>query len=227
MTDAHDPFTDPQAVSTYAQGPARNVPGWADMMRMADLLLSERAPEQARVLVVGAGGGLELKRFADAHAGWRFAGVDPAGEMLRLARATLGPLAERVDWHEGYVHGAPGGLFDAATCLLTLHFVPLDQRLATLREIHRRLRPGAPFVAAHLSFPQEPGERDLWLGRYAAFIASSGVEPAKARAAAEAVGSRLPILSPGEDELTLREAGFGDVQLFYAGMAFRGWVAYA
>ena len=45
----------------------------------------------------------------------------------------------------------------------------------------RRLRPGAPFVAAHLSFPQAPGERERWLGRYAAFVASSGVEPAKAR----------------------------------------------
>lgn len=223
----HDPFNDPQAVASYAQGPARNVPGWADMMRMADLLLSESAPEDARVLVIGAGGGLEIRRFAEAHAGWRFAGVDPAGEMLKLARATLGPLAERVDWHEGYVDGAPQGLFDAATCLLTLHFVPLDQRLFTLREIRRRLRPGAPFVAAHLSFSQTPGERETWLSRYAAFVASSGVEPAKARAAAEAVGARLPVLSPAQDEALMREAGFGELQMFYAGMAFRGWVASA
>jgi tRNA (cmo5U34)-methyltransferase len=133
MTTPHDPFNDPQAVASYAQGPARNVPGWADMMRMADLLLSEHAPDDARVLVVGAGGGLEIRRFAQAHAGWRFAGVDPAAEMLRLARDTLGPLAERVDWHEGYVEGCAPGPFDAATCLLTLHFVPLEQRLPTPR----------------------------------------------------------------------------------------------
>ena len=29
------------------------------------------------------------------------------------------------------------------------------------------------------------------------------------------------------EEGILREAGFHDVQLFYAGFAFRGWVAYA
>lgn len=227
MTAPQDPFNDPHAVATYAQGPARNVPGWADMVRMADLLVAERVPHDGKVLVVGAGGGLEIQRFAASHAGWRFAGVDPAGEMLKLARATLGPVAGRVEWHEGYVDTAPAGPFDAATCLLTMHFIAHEARRPTLEAIRRRLRPGAPFVAAHLSFPQAPGERERWLGRYAAFVASSGVEPAKARAAAEAVGSRLPVLSPAQDEALLREAGFDGVELFYAGFAFRGWVGYA
>lgn len=84
-------FGDPAAVAAYAEGPARNVPGWADMLRMAELLLAERVPAHGRVLVVGAGGGLELKRFAASHEGWRFVGVDPSREMLALARATLGP----------------------------------------------------------------------------------------------------------------------------------------
>jgi len=227
MSEKHDPFNDPNAVAAYAQGPARNVPGWADMMRMVDLLLSERASDDGTILVVGAGGGLELKRFAGSHPGWRFLGVDPSREMLKLARAALGALASRVDFHEGYVDAAPAGPFDAATCLLTLHFVPLEERRRMLEEIRRRLRPAAPFVAVHLSFPQAPRERDAWLRRYAAFVASSGVDPAKARAAAEAVGSRLPVLPPHQDESMLRDAGFSDVQLFYAGFAFRGWVSYA
>lgn len=226
-TEQHQFFTDPQAVASYADGPRRNVPGWADMLRMADILVAERVPAGARVLVIGAGGGLELKCFADAHADWRFVGVDPSPEMLDQARHTLGTSVSRVDFHQGYVETAAEGPFDAATCLLTLHFVPLEERLRTLQEIRRRLRPGAPFVVAHLSFPQAPGEREAWLGRYAAFIASSGVDPAKARAGAAAVGSRLPILSPQHDESMLREAGFADIQLFYAGFAFRGWVSIA
>jgi len=223
----NDPFNDPAAVAAYAEVPQRNVPGWADMLRMAELLLAERVPEGGEVLVVGAGGGLELKRFAQMHPGWRFVGVDPAHEMLKLARATLGPLASRVDFREGYVDAAPAGPFDAATCLLTLHFVPVEERRRMLEEIRRRLRPGAPFVVAHLSFSQVPGERDAWLDRYAAFVASSGVDPAKARAASEAVRSQLPILSPEQDEAMLRDAGFSGVRLFYAGFAFRGWVSYA
>ena len=222
-----DPFHDPQAVAAYAQGPARNVPGWADMLRMVDLLLAERVPDDGSVLVVGAGGGLELRRFADAHPKWRLVGIDPSSEMLKLAKATLGPLASRAELHEGYVDAAPAGPFDGATCLLTLHFVAIEERRRMLKEIRRRLRPEAPLVVAHLSFSQAAGERDAWLQRYAAFIASSGVEPAKARAAAQAVGARVPILAPGQDETVLRGAGFSNPQLFYAGLAFRGWVGYA
>ncbi|MBK8320428.1 MAG: class I SAM-dependent methyltransferase [Betaproteobacteria bacterium] len=227
MSEQHDPFNDPSAVAAYAEGPARNVPGWADMLRMVDLLLAERVAEDGDVLVVGAGGGLELKRFAESHFGWRFLGVDPSHEMLKLAQSTLGSFSSRVSLHEGYVETASPGPFDAATCLLTLHFVPLEARRRMLAEIRQRLRPGAPFVLAHLSFPQAPEERDTWLCRYAAFVASSGIDPAKARAAAEAVGARLSILCPSQDESMLYDAGFSSVQLFYAGFAFRGWVAYA
>jgi tRNA (cmo5U34)-methyltransferase len=222
-----EPFSDPHAVAHYAEGPPRLVPGFAGLQRMTALLLAERVPENARVLVLGAGGGLELKVFAQAHPGWTFDGVDPAAEMLRLAAQTLGPLAPRVRLHEGYIDAAPEGPFDAATCLLTFHFVATEERRRTLIEIRRRLKPGAPFVVAHFSFPQAEEQRAVWLSRYAAFAVASGIESARAEEARAAIGARLHILSPDEDEAILREAGFSGVSLFYAGFAFRGWVAYA
>jgi len=194
---------------------------------MATLLLAERVPEDGRVLVVGAGGGLELKVFAEAHPQWHFDGIDPAAEMLKLAQGTLGSLESRVRLHLGYIDVAPEGPFDAATCILTLHFVALEERRRMLREIRRRLRPGAPLVVAHLSFPQGEPERAIWLARYAAFAVSSGIEPDKAESARAAIAAKLPLLAPEQDEALLREAGFPDVSLFYAGFAFRGWVAYA
>lgn len=51
--------------SRCADGVARQVPGLRDMHRMAGLLLAERVPTAGRVLVLGAGGGLELRAFAD------------------------------------------------------------------------------------------------------------------------------------------------------------------
>lgn len=128
MSEPLNPFTDPQFVARYAEGPPRLVPGFADLQRMTTLLLAERIPENARVLVLGAGGGLEVKVFAEAHAGWTFDGVDPAADMLHLAERTLGPLASRVRLHQGYIDDAPEGPFDAATCLLTLHFVAPEER---------------------------------------------------------------------------------------------------
>lgn len=219
-------FSDPETVARYAEGPVRQVPGFLGLQRMTGLLLAERVRDDAHVLVLGAGGGLELKALADTQLRWRFCGVDPSTEMLELAKHTLGSLAARVDLHEGYIDSAPAGPFDGATCLLTLHFVPEEERRRTLVEVHRRLMPGAPFVVAHHSFPQRDGEKAKWLARYAAYAVASGIPASNAEKAIAAIDERLPVLTPEQDEAMLRDAGFVDVALFYAGFTFRGWVGY-
>ena len=156
-------FSDPESVARYAEGPVRMVPGFHALQRMTSILLAERTQDDAHVLVLGACGGLELKAFAEAQAGWRFCGVDPSAEMLALAKRTLGPLASRIEFHEGFIDTAPAGPFDAATCLLTLHILDENERLHTLAEVHRRLKPGAPFVVSHHSFPQDVEEKTKWL----------------------------------------------------------------
>ncbi len=220
------PFSDPESVRRYAETPMQLVPGFHALQTMTRLLLAERAPNDARVLVLGAGGGLELKVFAENHPAWTFCGVDPSAEMLALAKRTLGPLASRVDFHEGYIDTAPTGLFDAATCLLTFHFLPEAERRRTLSEIHRRLKPGTPFVVAHFSFPQADAEKTTWLSRYAAFATASGVPAENLKNATAAIREQLSILSPTGDETLLREAGFTDISLFYTAFTFRGWVCY-
>jgi tRNA (cmo5U34)-methyltransferase len=227
VTDIQATFSDPQAVAKYTQGPPRFVPGYNAMLSMTAILLGERARANARVLVLGAGGGLELKAFAQAHPDWTFDGVDPSAPMLELARQTLGPLAPRARLHQGYIDDAPAGPFDGASCLLTLHFVDVDERRRIASEIRRRLEPGAPFVVAHFSIADGDDERPLWLSRYSAFLAASGIEPDKAAGARTAIDRHLSILAPEQDEAVLLEAGFSDPTLFYAGFTFRGWVAYA
>ena len=218
------PAFDAAHAKSYAEGPPRQVPGFDGLHRMTSQLLAERVPVNGDVLVLGAGGGLELKMLADNHPGWTLTGIDPSADMLRLAAQIAGSHADRIRLHEGYIHAAPAGPFDGAVCLLTMHFVPREQRLETLREIHRRLVPGAPFVVAHISFQQTEPERSMWIARHIAF---SGTAPANIESARHAIATRLSVLSPEEDEAFLREAGFSDVSLFYAGLSFRGWVAYA
>lgn len=220
-------MTDPtvfgaQAAQNYAERPARQVPGFASLHRMTALLLDEVVPADARILVLGAGGGLELKALGDFAPGWCFDGVDPSPDMLSLAREITADHAPRMRFHEGYVDAAPEGPFDAAVCLLTFHFISRPQRLETLREISKRLRPGAPFVLAHISFSQSDPERLQWIDRHIAYAGGTPSESAR-----EMIGTRLTILAPDEEEAMLREAGFTGVTLFYAGLSFRGWVSYA
>jgi tRNA (cmo5U34)-methyltransferase len=220
-------FKNPDHARRYGDGPRRFLPGFDDLHRMTAILLAERAAPDARVLVLGAGGGLELRALANAQPGWTFVGVDPAGAMLDEARRVLGTDAARVTFCEGVIDDAPEGPFDAATCLLTLHFLDPEERTRTLRELRRRLKPSAPFVAAHSSFPQDNGARALWLSRYAAFALASGADPEQVKTMCATVDAHVPMLTPERDEAILRDAGFSDVTLFYAAFTWRGWIANA
>jgi tRNA (cmo5U34)-methyltransferase len=194
---------------------------------MISLLLAEVTPQGGRVLVLGAGGGQEIKALADAHAGWSFDGVDPSADMLQLAKKVIAAHENRVRLFEGYIEDAPLAPYDAATAILTFHFIAEQQRLETLVQICKRLKTGAPFIAVHLSFPQSEPERSKWIARHVAYGLANGTDPAKVESARQAIGTRLSILSPDEDVAMMQEAGFSNVSLFYAGLSIKGWVAYA
>jgi len=219
-----DVFTDPGAVAAYVSETPRRVPGLADLHRMTMLLLAERAPSASTILVVGAGGGLEIKALGEAQEEWSFVGIDPSPQMLELATKVLAPLEKRVSLLEGYVDAAPLGPFDGATCLLTLHFLERDERLRTLQEIYRRLRPGARLVVAHHSIP-ESDTIHQWMTRSATFAAREPLDPSRANQSASTMAARLPLLRAADEETLFREAGFSNPALFYAGFTFRGWVA--
>jgi tRNA (cmo5U34)-methyltransferase len=212
----------------YAERAAQMVPAYRDIHRLATVLIDERAPCDARILVLGAGGGLETKSFAEAQPGWTFDAVDPSAAMLDLAAQNLGAHASRVRMHHGYVDDAPAGPFAAATSLLTLHFLPYDQRRDTAAQVRQRLAPGAPFVVAHLSFPQRDDvERELWIGRHVANLIASGIDLADVDKARSAIATDVPVLSPEQDRAVLLEAGFTGVTEFFSAFTFRGWVGYA
>lgn len=223
-----DPFADPDFAARYVDGPKRFVPGHQDMLRMSAQLLAEDAPDDANMLVVGAGGGIELRHFAQAKPGWRFTGVDPSSQMLAIARRTLGEFSDRCELVEGTIDAAPSGPFDGASCLLTLHMVPDDgAKLATLQAIHSRLRPGAPFVLVDHCLDKSDPQFERKLARYAQFALDSGAPPEDVARACEGIRQFVPMISRAREAQLLAEAGFTDIEIFYAGLLWTGWSARA
>ncbi len=231
MTEKPNPFlelfADPEHAAGYADGPAKFVPGFHAVHRMAGVLIREHAPPGAHVLIHGAGGGLEIEAFARENPQWSFLGVEPAKPMLDEASRRLSKLKDRVTLHHGYADDAPIGPFDAATSLLTLHFLDASDRQRTVSEIIRRLKPGSPFVAVHCSFPQDPEHRDAWLSRHREFVVASGVDAEEAENARRDISESLEVFHPEVDEKILRDAGLIDVTLFYSAFTWRGWVGRA
>ncbi len=149
--------------------------------------------------------------------------------MLDLARAVAGPVAgDRLTLIKGTALDAPAGPFDAATCILVLGLVADDgSKLAMLEEVRRRLKPDAPFILIDQCIDRSAPGIERRLARYANYARRSGVDDdtiAKAKAAVAALGSMAP---DWRNEELLGEAGFHDAEVFYAGMAWRGWVVYA
>ena len=222
-----DLFDDPDLAAQYAEGPEQFMPGYLSVQRMASVLLRERMPEGGHVLVHGAGGGAEVEAFARLNPGWRFTGVEPAKAMLDEAAVRLAPLGDRLALHHGFIDDAPAGPFNGATSLLTLHFIEAEARKATVAAIVRRLKPGAAFVAVHVSFPQTSDGREQMLARHREFTISGGADPAVAEEGRTMIDEQLPVLEPEVDAAILREAGLVDVIQFFEAFTWRGWVGYA
>ena len=230
MNDLNANFVDPQRVAQYLDhGPPAFAPGHGGLLQMIGVLLGEVVPDDGTVLVVGAGGGLETRYLAGVAPGWRFVGVDPARAMLDLARAVAGPAAgDRLTLIEGTVIDAPAGPFDAATCVLVLGLIADDGgKLSTLTEVRRLLKPGAPFVLVDQCIDLAAPDAPRRLDRYARYALASGVPAETVANARAAVGASTTMVPERRDVALLEQAGFHDTELFYAGMAWRGWITYA
>jgi tRNA (cmo5U34)-methyltransferase len=206
-----------------AYEPAKLVPGYADLHALAQVLLAQHMGA-GTVLILGAGGGHEMAHLAASRPDWRFLAVDPSAEMLDLAQTNCADFAGRITYVKGHIDDAPQAPCDGATCLLTLHFLPSAQRLATLQALRARLKLGAALVVAHHSIPA--GEADIWLPRFADFALGNGVTGPGLANGARALGQALPILTPDEDADLMQQAGFAPSQ-FYHALTFRGWVGIA
>ena len=208
------------------------IPGYEALHRKTVVRLAERVPDDARILVVGAGGGFELEAFARMKPDWRFFALDPSAGMLGLARNRIESTGavERVDWLQGTIAEIPRENFDAATCFFTLHCIPDDgSKLDALRAIHACLKKGAPFTLADNCIGPGRKQREKLLPRFRDYAILSGADPALAETARQANFEQLKStgVTPRREKKLLRKAGFGKLDLYYAGLSWRGWICRA
>jgi tRNA (cmo5U34)-methyltransferase len=130
-----------------------NLAGFQAMYEVGVSALTAQLDGQdtASLLYVGLGTGAELMPYSRFNVpGWRFTGVDPSDAMLAVARERLETegLLPRTHLHVGELHTLPPSPpFDGAQMMGVLHHVEGEEaRLELLREVTRRLKPGAPLV---------------------------------------------------------------------------------
>ncbi|MCP3137764.1 class I SAM-dependent methyltransferase [Pyxidicoccus xibeiensis] len=151
--------------------------------------------DAASLLFVGVGTGAELVPYNRFDVpGWRFTGVEPSEGMLAVARTRLDAegLLSRTHLHLGELHTLPPGPpFDGAQLMGVLHHVEGEEaRLALLREVTRRLKPGAPLVLG-CRVGKDPELSRVELRRWRAY----GIQPDDLERRRQAMATMQPIAS--------------------------------
>ncbi|MGG4449467.1 class I SAM-dependent methyltransferase [Brevibacillus porteri] len=191
--------------------------------------LGEKA---ASLLVIGAGGGNELSAWGPSNPKWTFTGVDPSAEMLAMAKnktVQLG-MESRVQLIQGTIDDVPypDSKYDAASCILVLHFINDEQeKLKLLRAIKEHLKPGAPFVLVSAYGDRHDAELRNRLHIWKSFFLDVGYESAKVEEMGNTIMTKVSFLSEPKIEQLLREAGFTHIGRFHSTGLFGGWICHA
>ncbi|WP_340020850.1 methyltransferase [Paenibacillus sp. FSL K6-1096] len=218
----------------YVQNISRKIPGYALQYDLMDTLLTARlgGREKPELLVVGAGGGQEILKLGQSHPDWSFSGLDTSQSMLQAARqrleaAGLMGLLDRVRLHLTEISAwSCARAYDAATCMLVLHFVQgRENKLALLRSIAARLQPGAPLCLSAIC--GEPGSPawELQMAGWRLHMLGNGIPEDQWQTFPQSFGMTSHPLPAAEMEQLLEEAGFTAVSRFFGAYLIDGWVA--
>ena len=220
------------------------IPGYLSSFRQALALLGGRVGPSPRVLVVGAGTGIELVTFKAAEPGWRLTGVDPSRQMIEIARHRIreagmeAGVGARVEAGVGagagaavrLVHGHVSDVeeegFDAATCFNVMHFLPDDgAKQSLLREIARRLAPGAPFLLFELHGDRSGPRFDELFAAWSRYWEIHGMAEAERAAFRAKIDEGIHWASEARILELLAGAGFEDAWRYYRALLYGGWIS--
>ncbi|MDW0111083.1 class I SAM-dependent methyltransferase [Sporosarcina aquimarina] len=215
----------------YDRGIRRTLPTYDGLVRLTTTALRMETDENANVLVIGAGGGNELVEFSKLNPEWTFTAADPSEPMLAEARAKVEAQieSERVKFVAGSARDVPSDhQFDAASCLLVLHFIEDEEaKVELLWEIRKRLKPGAPFVLASMVGDREdPSFEELFKLWRHSWVDRSSLSEAQVLEM-EKIVRALSFVPLGTIVELLREAGFVRITQFFQTTFFSAWMCVA
>ncbi|MGG1658341.1 class I SAM-dependent methyltransferase [Brevibacillus sp. NRS-1366] len=209
------------------------IPGYTHLYEMTDRLIATQLTVDApkRILVIGAGGGQEIVTLGSRHANWGFTGVDPSAQMLELAkrRTAAADLTERSFFVEGTIEDLPEEQehnYDAATCLLVLHFLKgLQLKKDLLQEIAKRLKPGAPFCLAAISGDPHTAAFSVQMSAWKRHMQDNGIGIPEWERFAASIGNESDPVSATVVQALLEEAGFREPTRYFGSYLVDAWFA--
>lgn len=205
------------------------IPGYDTALSLSKSLLETVLPPAANLLVAGAGTGNEAALFASDNPGWKVTGFDPSPAMIEIAKSKVAKqnLADRVSLVEGFADSLPEKpLFDAATSILVMHFLPDDgSKDEFVREISKRLKPRAKFVLADLEGDPGSGGFRLLAAAWKTRLLSASEDGEGAEETFRNIMKNVKFAPESRIREILAAAGFEAVGKFHQSYLCGGYIA--
>ncbi len=204
------------------------IPGYHLIYELTQHLMRCGLSRDAKILVAGAGTGRELIDFSRNNPHWSFTGVDPAEQMLSFARNKIqaASLENRITLVDGRVEDVGQKVFDAATAILVMQFLPDDgSKLHFLKSICDHLKPGGLIILVDL-------EGEVGSSAYNTLNAAWRNQQLFTRRTKSKIEKEFMIrekevhfITQDRIESLLKAAGFHKLQKFFQAYLFGGYVA--
>lgn len=224
---------DAPIVLDYDQNIQRKIAGYELLHEITGRLMEsaiDTSRSTSELLIIGAGGGKELVSLAQNHPFWRFTAVDSSKLMLDMAKRRAGEahIMERVRFFQGTLDQCSDGTrYDAATCLLVLHFVQgMNEKRQLLREIASRLQSGAPFFLASLNGEPDQAVFEVQLTAWKSHMLSQGVSEEEFAKFKNSIGQSTEPISSEKVYSLLEECGFTDISRYFGSYLIDGFMAF-
>ncbi len=230
MSDVVNDHFQAKRAANYDETVRKVIPGYTTLHAMSRFLLRDALPAQADILIVGCGTGTELIEMGKSMPGWSFTGVDPSAPMLEVAKARVAEagLADRVTLHCARCDELPKDkLFDAATCLLVMHFLPDGgPKMELMISIAERLKPNAPLLLADLHGPSDSQRYARLMRAWRHWQENAGIDPVEIEKGFRHIEKDIHFVSEKRLFDIFHHAGFKDIEHFHQAFLFGGWLAF-
>jgi len=207
----------------------RSIPQY-DVMRQAVVDLGSRfVRPETHIVDLGCARGDAMAPFVRMFAGANnYVGVDVSSPMLAVARRRfrreiakgylqLRPLDLRVDY--------PPGHASLTLCVLTLQFIPTENRRRILRTVYEHTAPGGALILVEKVRGTGIELSQVMIDLYHRLKAGHGYTAEEIECKRLALeGVLVPVTSKHNEEM-LAGAGFDGIDCFWRWMNFAGWIA--
>lgn len=155
----------------------------------------------------------------------RFIGIDESEPMLRKA-IEKNKENETIQFvQQSIEHFSFNDKSNMVLSILTLQFVPIEERDAVVKKVYESLQKGGAFVLVEKSYPGHPKLQEVFTQLYHDMKEQQNLSPKDIREKDKSLRGVLQPLTEEQNRELLQTAGFSTVDTFFKHLHFTGFIA--